>query len=235
MANYGQYCPVAKAAELLGDRWTLLIVRELLYGPIRFGEIERNLPGISKSVLSQRLKRLQRDGIARIDTKGAYEFTDVGQTLRPVVQTLGEWVAAYVLGEPTRAEADPELLMLFVSRHVDVDQIPQRRLVTEWRFRDRSQRIWLTIEKDDVSVCLDDPCLDVDVYVEGDTVDLYRVYVGRTSLRQAILDGSVKLSGTRDAVAGFKRVMLWSSFSPLATRTAEPGPSPATTFKGVRQ
>lgn len=212
MANYGQYCPVAKAAELIGDRWTLLIIRELLYGPIRFGEIERNLPGISKSVLSQRLKRLQRDGIARTDLSGAYEFTEVGETLRPVVQCLGEWVASYVLGEPTRAEADPELLMLFVSRHVDVERIPKRRVVTEWRFRDHNRRIWLTIEESDASVCLEDPCLDIDVYIEGDTVDLYRIYVGRMSLQEAVRGGTVTVTGTRSMVAGFERMMSWSSF-----------------------
>jgi DNA-binding HxlR family transcriptional regulator len=226
MANYGQYCPLAKAAELIGDRWTLLIIRELLYGPIRFGEIERNLPGISKSVLSQRLKRLKHDGIARTDTDGAYEFTEIGETLRPVVQTMGEWVATYVLEEPTRAEADPELLMLFVSRHVDVDRIPKRRVVTEWRFRDCNRRIWLTIEENDVSVCLEDPCLDVDVYVEGDTIDLYRVYVGRTSLREAIRSGTIVLRGTRAMVAAFHGLMTWSSFSPLAKPSLQTAPTP---------
>lgn len=132
---------MAKAAELIGDRWTLLIIRELLYGPIRFGEIERNLPGISKSVLSQRLKRLKHDGIARTDTNGAYEFTKIGETLRPVVQTMGEWVATYVLEEPTRAEADPELLMLFVSRHVDVMTTSTERF--HWTGIDETSR-WAT-------------------------------------------------------------------------------------------
>ena len=213
MANYGQYCPVAKAAELIGDRWTLLIIRELLYGPIRFGEIEKNLPGISKSVLSQRLKRLRRDGIADVDTAGRYRFTEVGETLRPVVHNLGEWVASYVLGEPTRAEADPELLMLFVSRHVDVDRIPKRRVVTEWRFSDCQRQIWLTIERDDVSVCLDNPCLDIDVFIDGDTLELYRVYIGRSSLTDAVRRGTVTLTGTRQMVAGFHRWMKWSSFA----------------------
>lgn len=219
MANYGQYCPVAKAAELIGDRWTLLIIRELLYGPIRFGEIEKNLPGISKSVLSQRLKRLRRDGIAEVDADGGYHFTEVGETLRPVVHGLGEWVASYVLGEPTRAEADPELLMLFVSRHVDVDQIPKRRVVTEWRFSDCRRQIWLTIEQADVSVCLENPCLDVDVYIDGDTTELYRIYAGRCSLKDAVRRGTVTLTGTRQMVAGFHRWMMWSSFAGRPTAT----------------
>lgn len=217
MPNYGQYCPVAKATELLGDRWTLLIVRELLYGPIRFTEMERNLPGISKSVLSLRLKRLVRDGIATQSDTGAYVLTEAGEGLRPAIKELGSWVARWVLNEPTRAEADPELLMLFVSRHVDRSALPQRRVVIEWRFPDCERRIWLTLESDDVSVCLDDPLLPIDLYVTGDTVDLYRVYVGKTSLDAAIDGGEVELSGTAGMRRGFRKWMLWSDFAPAAT------------------
>ncbi len=105
MESYGQYCPIAKAAELLGDRWTLLIVRELMFGPIRFNEFERGLPGISRSVLTDRLKRLQRDGLVEhaADAKG-YQFTEVGETLRPIVRSLGEWVGEWMIGDPRAGE-----------------------------------------------------------------------------------------------------------------------------------
>lgn len=212
MASYGQYCPVAKATELLGDRWTLLIVRELIYGPIRFSDMERNLPGISRSTLSSRLKRMQRDGIATRDDDGAYVFTEAGEALRPVVKTLGDWVARWVMADPTRDEADPELLMLYVSRHVATDELPERRVVIEWHFTDQGRRIWLTLERDDVSVCVENPCLDVDLYVSGDTVDLYRVYLHRCTLDDAVARGDVDLSGVADMRRGFRRWIRWSDF-----------------------
>jgi len=105
--SYGQYCPVAKAAELLGDRWTLLIIREMLYGPLGFTAIERGLPGISRSVLSSRLRRLQRDGIIERQPDGRYRFTTAGEALRPVVHALGEWVARWVLSARSRASSTP--------------------------------------------------------------------------------------------------------------------------------
>ena len=94
MRGYGQYCPLAKGAEVLGDRWTLLIIREMLHGVRHFSELERFLPGISKSVLAQRLRQLQRSGLVvrgRDDQQAAYLLTEAGLELRPVVQAIGTW------------------------------------------------------------------------------------------------------------------------------------------------
>lgn len=217
MASYGQYCPVAKASELLGDRWTLLIVRELLFGPVRFNEFERGLPRISRSVLAARLRRLQRDGIVEKDDTGAYRFTRAGEALRPVVQALGEWVARWVMADPAPAELDPELLMLFISRHVDRDALPARRVVVEFQFLDTPRRqIWMTLERHDVSVCVENPMLPIDVIVRSTVRDLYRVYMGRASLRWAIDEGRVELLGSPSMVRGFCRWMKWSSFAAAA-------------------
>ncbi|MFP3914469.1 MAG: winged helix-turn-helix transcriptional regulator, partial [Actinomycetota bacterium] len=150
--SYGQYCPVAKASELLGDRWNLLIVRELLFGPIRFTEMERGLPGISRSVLADRLRRLREAGICTKTVDGAYRFTEAGEALRPVVQSMGEWVARWILTDPTPAEADPHLLVLFISRHVDREALPDHRVVLEFRFTGDGEPVWLTLEPGDVSV-----------------------------------------------------------------------------------
>lgn len=226
MANYGQYCPVAKASELLGDRWTLLIVRELLFGPIRFTDIERNLPGISRSVLSGRLRRLCADGIAGRTDVGAYRLTAAGEALRPVVKSLGDWVARWVMTDPSGAEVDPELLMLYVSRHIAEDRLPPRRVVTEWHFPDQRRRIWLTMERGDISVCLDDPCLPVDVYVTGATTELFRVYMGRHSLEGALADGTVELAGERSMTRRFRTWMKWSAHAESSRRALEQAPSP---------
>jgi DNA-binding HxlR family transcriptional regulator len=215
--SYGQYCPVAKAAELLGDRWTLLIIREMLYGPLGFTAIERGLPGISRSVLSSRLRRLQRDGIIERQPDGRYRFTTAGEALRPVVHALGEWVARWVLSAPEPSELDPELLMLFISRHVNRDTLPPGRTVIQFEFPGvPTRRIWMTLEPGDVSVCLSDPSLPIDLFVTGSVSDLFEVYMDRITLAAALTEGRVRLDGARSAVRGFHRWMRWSSFADAA-------------------
>lgn len=217
--SYGQYCPIAKASELLGDRWSLLIVRELLFGPLRFTEMERGLPGISRSVLSDRLKHLQRAGICTKTSDGAYRFTAAGEELRPVVQSMGEWVARWVLTDPTPAETDPQLLMLFISRHVDRAALPDERVVAEFRFRDRGELIWLTLEPGDVSVCLEDPQLPIDLVVESTTADLYRVYMGRATLEAERGTGRIDVRGRPALVRDFPNWMAWSTFVEASRRS----------------
>ena len=214
MRSYGQYCPVARASELLGDRWTLLIVREMIYGPLGFAAIERGLPGISRSVLATRLRRLQRDGIIHKLADGRYGFTQAGEALRPVVQSLGNWVAEWVLADPAPAELDPELLMLFVSRHVNRTALPPGKTVIQFEFVGTPARyIWLTMERHDVSVCVQDPCLPIDLVVHGTVRDLFEVYIGRTTLTAALRAERVRLTGTTDNVRGFSSWMQWSNFA----------------------
>jgi DNA-binding HxlR family transcriptional regulator len=214
MRSYGQYCPVSKGAELLGDRWTLLIVRELLYGPLGFNEIERGLPGISRSVLADRLRRLQRDGIIRREDAG-YAFTAAGNELKPVVQAIGDWVARWVLDDPARAELDPNLLMVWISRHVRREALPGRRVVVEFRFTDLDSRgSWLVMDPNDVSVCVQHPGFTEDLTVKSTTRALYRVYMGRMTLREAVSAGEVSLDGLPSVVRAFPKWMAWSNFAP---------------------
>src|SRR5581483_11757477 len=98
-AGYGQYCPVSRAVDLLGERWTMLIVRDLLVGTHHFNDLARGLPGLSRSLLSKRLRRLQdADLVERLD--GEYRLTEAGEALRPIVFGLGEWAAHWIFGDP---------------------------------------------------------------------------------------------------------------------------------------
>jgi DNA-binding HxlR family transcriptional regulator len=224
--SYGQYCPVAKASELLGDRWVLLIVREMIYGPHGFTALERNLPGISRSVLTARIRRLRNDGIIEKQADGRYVFTTAGEALRPVVHALGDWVARWILADPAPAELDPEMLMLFISRHVDRPALPVRRTVIEFAFHgEPARRLWMTLERDDISVCLSHPELPIDLTVASTVRDLFCVYLGWMTLSSAVREERVRLTGTGDMVKGFHRWMQWSSFAPASRAAAGPAAS----------
>jgi len=214
MRSYGQYCPIAKAAETLGDRWTVLIVRELGFGVDRFNELQRCLPGISRSVLTQRLRHLERVGVLE-RRSSTYHLTPAGQDLRPVLRELGDWAARWAFADPDPRELDPDLVIRWISRHVATDALPGRRVVAQFDVTGpRCRRYWLVLEPTDVSVCLHDPGFEVDVFVAAGTAVLYDVYLGRCSLRGAIRDGLLKVTGSTAMVRAFPRWLTGSDFAP---------------------
>jgi DNA-binding HxlR family transcriptional regulator len=225
MRSYAQYCPVAKASEILGDRWTLLIVRELLGGASGFNELQRGLPGISRSVLTDRMRALERAGVVerRKGPQGRtldYRLTPAGRDLEPAVQAIGEWGATWSVTEPRREELDPYLLVVWMARHVDRGRLPRSRTVVRFEFRDPKARYWMVLEPSEVSVCLQHPGFDVDLEVTVDTATLYRIYLGRAELAAAIRAGQLTLSGSATLQHGFGRWFTWSAFAP-ASRSAQ--------------
>jgi DNA-binding HxlR family transcriptional regulator len=226
MRGYAQYCPIAKASEVLGDRWTLLIVRELLGGARGFNELQRGLPGISRSVLTDRLRSLERAEIVerRTGPKGrtlGYGLTLAGRDLEPVVQAIGEWGATWSFTDPRPDELDPDLLIVWMARHVDRAQLPLDRTVVRFDFRDPAKRYWMVLEPREVSVCLQHPGFDVDLQVGVDTATLYRVYLGRADLGGALRARKLTLSGPRALQRAFGRWFAWSAFAPASRRAEE--------------
>lgn len=141
MRSHAQYCPVAKATEILGDRWTLPIVREMLGGASGFNELQRGLPGISRSVLTDRMRALERAEVIerRTGPQGRaleYRLTPAGRDLQPVVQAIGEWGATWSFTEPRADELDPSLLIVWMARHVEYQRLPPNRTVVQFDFRD---------------------------------------------------------------------------------------------------
>ncbi len=225
MRGYGQYCPVAKTSEILGDRWTLLIVREMLGGASGFNELQRGLPGISRSVLTDRMRALERAEVIarRTGPSGrtlGYRLTPAGRDLEPVVQAIGEWGATWSVTEPRPGELDPYLLVVWMARHVDRRRLPPNRTVVKFDFRDPDQRYWMVLEPSEVSVCLQHPGFEVDLAVTVDTGTLYRVYLGRAELGGAIRAGRLTMSGPRALQRRFGDWFTWSAFA-AASRQAE--------------
>jgi DNA-binding HxlR family transcriptional regulator len=225
MRSYAQYCPVAKTSEVLGDRWTLLIVREMLGGARGFNELQRGLPGISRSVLADRMRSLERAEIVerRTSPQGrtlGYRLTLAGRDLEPVVQAIGEWGVTWSVTDPRPEELDPYLLIVWMARHVDRHRLPPGRTVVQFDFRDPAVRYWMVLEPSEVSVCLQHPGFDVDLKVTADTATLYRVYLGRAELAAAMRTRDVTINGPRTLQRAFGRWFTWSAFAP-ASRAAE--------------
>ena len=238
MQGYGQYCPLARGAEVLGDRWTLLIIREMLFGVQRFNELERFLPGISRSVLAQRLRHLQRVGLVerQADADGqrsVYQLTEAGRDLRPVVRAIGNWGARWAFGDPDPAELDPDLVVQWISRHLAWEQLPARRVVVQFAVTGPPvRRYWLVIEPEDVSVCMHDPGFGVDAVFRSDARTLYQVYVGELALPDAQRFGRLELECAPAVLRQVPTWFAWSGFAPAvregrARRTASAGPGRA--------
>lgn len=221
MRGYGQYCPVAKAAEVLGERWTLLIVRELVMGAHRFNELQRGMPTIPRSVLASRLRRLEADRLVerRHGASGHDEYwlTPFGRDLQPALMALGEWATRNFVTDPTRDEADPSLLLLRLEQSVDRASFPKESFVVRFEFPGaRPPRAWFVVEDGVPLVCDDDPGAPVDLVVTSDARDLWRVHIGRLALSAALRSGAVSLEGGSQHRQAFSRWFGYSPFAPTA-------------------
>jgi DNA-binding HxlR family transcriptional regulator len=192
--GYGQYCPITRAVEVLGERWSVLILRDMLCGARRFNDIARGNPRLSRTLLSKRLRQLERAGIIE-HLDDDYLLTPAGEDLRPIVFGLGEWGAKWQFGDPRDSELDPELLMWWVHGRLDFTQLPDRRLVIQFGFRDQSEIFWIMKDSQGPSVCMHDPGFGVDATIESDLSTMYQVWLGKIPLRTAIKDGRIQMNG----------------------------------------
>jgi DNA-binding HxlR family transcriptional regulator len=219
MQKYKQYCPVARASEILADRWTPLIVRELILGSHRFNEIERGLPGISRSLLASRLRDLEDAGVVErlpgAQPKAmAYHLSEAGRDLKTVIETLGAWGVRWAFGEPRPEELDAGLLIWRIHQRINRELLPERRTVVEFDFTGpRGRRVWLLLEPREVSVCVTPPGFDSDLIVRADLAFFYRVWLGHIAYEAAIRCRSVVVEGL-PALA--KQLPRWFMWSPMA-------------------
>lgn len=211
MRTYAQYCPIVRAVEVLGDRWTLLIVRDMLVGASKFNEIARGLPGLSRALLSRRLRQLQNDGLV-VRTEDGYELTQAGRDLDPLVFGLADWGARHAFGDPRPEELDPETLMWWFHGRMDTSDIA-RRAVIQVDIADRRRTFWLVLEPGDASVCYTDPGFDIDAVLSSDLPTLYRMWAGEIELLDAVRAGAIDLTGPRWIVRGLPG---WLRLSPVA-------------------
>lgn len=207
--EYAQFCPVAKATEILGEKWTLLIIRELLVGGTRFNELQRGLGLISPTLLTKRLNDLADAGVVikkKMPGQRGHEYllTAMGRELLPVVMQLGEWGMRWARGALPDKDLDVELLMLYLQRSIKPEALPGKETVIRFKFSDlnRLSDWWLLVDGGSVDVCVQDPGRDVDIYLGTDLRTMIQVWMGDLSYRAAISGGRMTIVGpsalTRD-------------------------------------
>lgn len=200
--GYNQFCPIAKGMEVLGEKWTLLIVRELIMGSTRFNEFQRGLPSISPTLLTKRLSAMEEDGLLfkkRIPGQRGFEYfpTQACQDLFPVIEQIGIWGMQWARQQMTEDDFDLELLMLYLERSIQPDKLSGRETVIKFNFTDVKDypNWWIVVQNNDVDVCVRDPGKEVDVYFNACVRIMCQLWMGDISYRKAIADGNLKLVG----------------------------------------
>jgi DNA-binding HxlR family transcriptional regulator len=201
MTSSTDYCPISMGVDVLGDRWTPLIIRELMVGSEGFNEIHRGIPRISRTLLAQRLRTLERQGLIHRETgergrAGRYTLTPAGESLTPIVWALGRWAAEWVFGDPSEEDCDGLSLIWRMHQHADPAKLPSQRTVIHVVLTGAGRAEgWLDIKDRVMSVCRDDQGIDVDLAVEADCGQMQRWIVGLVPFSELLIQGHARLLG----------------------------------------
>ena len=222
-ASYGQFCPVAMAAEILCTRWTVVVLRELIAGSTRFNDLRRGVPRMSPALLSQRLKQLEQAGvITRVRVRGGsdlyeYRLSQAGRDLQPLIAGFGVWGQRWVEKKATLQHLDPQLLMWDMRRNLDPTPLPKRRSTIQIVFPDAVQAHgtwWLIVSPGaEVDLCSTDPGYEVDLCVSGSLMTMTAIWMGLKTVQKAVRDRQVRFSGDPALAA---TMQAWLGLSPFA-------------------
>lgn len=224
--GYGQFCTVARGAEIVCEKWTPLVLRELLCGSRRFNELHRGVPRMSTALLSRRLRELEAVGVVRSVVEGrfrAYELTAAGEELRPIILALGHWGARWIGSRLPEGHLDAGLLMWDIRRFVRLAEFPKHRVVIHFALHDappREQHWWLVVENAVADLCRDDPGHDLTLQVESTVRALTEIWSGDLTPARASQSGEVKVSGARRDADALWRWLGTSAFA--ETRLTRP-------------
>lgn len=220
MNNTGSLCPASKSAGIIGDKWILLILRELYFGATRFNEFQRALPRVSPTILSKRLKKMEADGLiirktsSRDKTK-EYRLTRCGRELAPIIEHMATWGLRWARRQICEEDFDVGAFMWDFHRTLDVTELPDGETVLRVKLRDQDKLDgwWLVVHENIVDLCTDDPGKDVDLYITADFPALVGVWMGDVEVQAAIAAEDVIISGEGHLM---RSVSSWFPKSPMA-------------------
>ncbi len=220
MRSYGQFCPVAKAAELFCERWTPLIVRDLAVGATRFSELKRGVPLMSPTLLSRRLKQLEAEGIVerrRAEGRKAwtYHLTPAGMEFVPLIESLGVWGQRWARRQLAENEIDLGLLIWALERSVDPNAFARDRTVVRVEFTDQpeNKRLWWFLNSEGkCQLCLTDPGGETNLYLSSSLPDMIYIVRGDLALSRALETERLEVDGS----TGLRRALAaWFNLGPL--------------------
>lgn len=225
--GYQQFCPVSMAAEIICTRWTPLILRELLCGSTRFSDLRKGVPRMSPTLLSKRLKELEEAGVIetrpRPDGNLDYHLTEMGEDLRPIVMTLGNWGHRWIESTVSLRNLDPSLLMWDMRRWLNTGHLPGRRCTIQFLYPDipgGGRTFWLVVHQGEVDLCSIDPGFEVDLMVTADLRSMTAVWMGMTSLKAEIAAGRISVDGDTGIARAMADWLGLSRFAPEPRRVA---------------
>jgi len=224
MKGYGQFCPLALASEIVGERWTLLVLRELALGSTRFNDIHRGVPRMSPALLSRRLKTLENVGIVERrhqGTRADYALSKAGEALVPAINSLAAWSKEWLPATLSADSADPDLIMWDMHRRMNLDRMPLPRTVIQFEFTDQPEvkRLrWIVGEANGIELCITDPGFEVDLFVETDSRTVTLVWYGDLPLARALADGAIELHGPRRLCEAFPSWLQLNMLAELPRR-----------------
>jgi len=220
--GYGQFCPVSMASEVLCNRWTTLLVRELLCGSTRFNDLRRGLPKMSPALLSKRLKELEKAGVVSATRKANglidYRLSEAGEDLRPLIMGLGNWAQRWMEARLSLKNLDPSLLMWDMRRGLNVKEFPDRRCMIQFVYSELSiaQRDWwLVVDGGEVDLCNFDPGHELDLLVESSLRSMTAIWMGFSTIRKEAESGQLRLEGNSRLAGSMQQ---WLGLSPFAAQ-----------------
>jgi DNA-binding HxlR family transcriptional regulator len=228
LGSYGQFCPVAMAAEVICSRWTALVVRELLCGSTRFNDLRRGLPLMSPTLLSKRLKQLEEAGVVVAVPTGQpgvveYKLTEAGEDLRSVVMSIGVWGQRWVESSLSLKNLDPSLLMWDMRRSLNPTPLPPRRCTISFEYPELEagkRSWWLVIDDGKVDLCSVNPGFEIDLYVRGSLRSMTAVWMGLSTVQKEIEAGQIELIGDRAIARSMQQWLGLSVFAKEKSRVS---------------
>jgi len=224
--KYDQFCPIAKAAEILCEKWTLLIIRELLTGARRFNELQRGISLISPTMLTKRVNDLTDRGLVvrkKIPGQKGYEYflTEAGKELAPIITQLGSWGMRWARGQMDNSELDVELLMLYLMRSIQPAKLIGDETIIQFNFIDlkKLNNWWIIVHKNNVEICTDDPGRDIDVWFNVDLRTMIEIWMGDKTYKSAMQEKKLKLVGQPSLINNVSNWMKNSVYSDIQPPT----------------
>ncbi|MEP3276160.1 MAG: helix-turn-helix domain-containing protein [Stappiaceae bacterium] len=219
--EYGQFCPIAKASELIGEKWTVLIIREILMGGNRFSELQRGLGTISPTLLTRRLADLETNGLIyrkTISGQRGHEYypTEACKQLQPVLLSLGNWGLTWAHENLQTYDYDVELLLIYLERSIQTDKLPPSETIIQFSFSDMIEKAnwWLIAENGSVEACDKDPGKDIDVYFHTTVKTMTDIWMKKISYREAKKAGELSITGNSYLA---EHVSSWMHYTPFET------------------